>query len=71
VITAEVELHICAEEGGGGDEAEESVLGASVESIVVVVKWVGDVAVTALNICAEGEEEEEREEQEQEQEVCV
>jgi hypothetical protein len=70
VITAVVELHICAE---GGGEEEESVLGASVESIVVVVKWVGDVAVTALNICAEGEEEEEEEgeEQEQEQEVCV
>jgi hypothetical protein len=69
VITVVVELHICAEEGG---EEEESVLGASVESIVVVVKWVGDIAVTALNICAEGEGEEEGgEEQEQEQEVCV
>jgi hypothetical protein len=68
VITAVVELHICAEEGG---EEEESVLGASVESIVVVVKWVGDIAVTALNICAEGEGEQGGEEQEQEQEVCV
>ncbi len=56
MTTAVVELHICAEEGGGGEE-EEAVLGASVESIVVVVKWVGDVAVTALNICAEGEGE--------------
>jgi hypothetical protein len=50
VITVVVELRICAEEGGG--EEEESVLGASVESIVVVVKCVGDVAVTVLNICA-------------------
>jgi hypothetical protein len=66
VITAVVELHICAEEEGG--EEEESVLGASVESIVVVVKWVGDIAVTALNICAEGEGEGG---EEQEQEVCV
>jgi hypothetical protein len=68
VITAVVELHICAEEEGG--EEEESVLGASVESIVVVVKWVGDIAVTALNICGGGEGEEEGGE-EQEQEVCV
>jgi hypothetical protein len=52
VITAVEELHICAEEGGGEEEEEESVLGASVESIVVVVKCVGDVAVTVLNICA-------------------
>jgi hypothetical protein len=59
VITAVVELYICGEGGGGGEEEEKSVLGASVESIVVVVKWVGDIVVTGLNICAEGEGEEE------------